>query len=94
MSKLTKELIETSLEKGDMTPFLAIGTIVAKELLQNSMCLVGFNCLEELQVATDNVKDILLPEELKHLSQTELARELVRLGLTDDKILSILEKVY
>lgn len=94
MNKITKELIEYSLEKGDVAPLLAIGTIIAKELLEHGKCIVGFNCLEELQVAIENTGDILLPADLKNLSQTDLARKLVELGLNDDKILSVLEQVF
>jgi hypothetical protein len=93
MSKLTREVIERALEERDMTPILAVGTIVVKEMLESGKCIVGFNCLDELQIALGSVNDILLPKELQGLTPTQLAQALVDLGLRDEKILEIMEMV-
>jgi len=80
------------LESGDMTPILAIGTIVTKELLEYKKCLVGFNLLGELQI-NNTTEELGVPVEFKNMDQITLAKKLVAMNLPDELIIKIMESV-
>jgi hypothetical protein len=92
MKVLTKRLIEEALENSDLTPLLAIGTIVAKEAMANNSCLVGFNLLDELQIEKSN-HALTIPIDYKSMSPTSLAKVLLDKGASEETILKILEIV-
>lgn len=92
MVPINRVLIEKSLEEGDLTPLLAIGTIVAKEIMANNSCLVGLNMLEELQIEKSSTK-LTFPVNYKEMNPIELAKMLVDKGAHEEVILKILEEV-
>lgn len=90
--ELTRPDLELQLSNSNMSPFLAIGLIVAKILLKGKNCLVGFNVLNRLQIEETEI-GLKIPIELKEKSIEEIVKLLLEQNLSEEEIISKLKLI-
>lgn len=90
--ELTKETLEQALTENNMSPFLVIGLIVGKKVLEGQNVLVGLNILNEIQIDSSN-NGLIISDEIKNMSPIEIAEILLKRGFSDEEIIQKLKKI-